>query len=421
MCGIAGFIGHSSHPEVSYELITGLFDYCETRGTDASGYYAVERQTGNIFYHKCPERSSEFIKSDIWEGLGGHDFDLMMVHARGASSGVGTPKINSNNHPFVSEDRTIALIHNGRIPDSEYKSLKTKYEVKTRCDSEILLRIFEAGALADDFSEFQEVVPETFDNQITHRLMGLKEIWSQVVRGAMAVGISERLSQHDRRLWLFRNRERPMWAIDLRRDLGQIFFASTIDIWKGAVFYSPTFQKLCRNKVKMINLPTEEIWALRISEDQPVVQDKGVLKFGVESHGFSSFEYEGKPIPIQSGEPLVPTFSFLDEEEDPIEPDESMKAICQPSEYDRTWLQEALGEHDDAADAFDEDPNTEISDNIDEVDNTITSIQQLLEEIGINAHNKNMESSLTVSQHNDIVASLEQIETDLQGTLQMLE
>jgi predicted glutamine amidotransferase len=71
------------------------------------------------------------------------ELDMLLVHARGASHGVGSPDDNKNNHPFVSNCKTVGLVHNGRIPDNEYRSLIKKYQVESSCDSELFLRIFE--------------------------------------------------------------------------------------------------------------------------------------------------------------------------------------------------------------------------------------------------------------------------------------
>jgi hypothetical protein len=213
-----------------------------------------------------------------------------LCHARGASTGVGAPSVNKNNHPFLSPNKMTALIHNGRIPDSEYDTLTKKYETHSHCDSEIILRIFEAREKQtkdDDLSVF-----DNGDEQISDRLRGLRNVWSNVVKGHMAVAIAERIDVTNRRLWLFRNTHRPLWLIDLRKYMGQIFFCSTPEIWRNA--FNKTnlaSQYLKGKKIKMIELPTEEIWVLRVSKEQPVVEDSSLRKFEVHPKGFVSNEF----------------------------------------------------------------------------------------------------------------------------------
>jgi len=70
MCGIAGYIGHSKRPKLSFKLITSIFDHLEIRGTDASGVWGTEfGEDGRIIYHKEPIRSSEFIRKPFWYKL----------------------------------------------------------------------------------------------------------------------------------------------------------------------------------------------------------------------------------------------------------------------------------------------------------------------------------------------------------------
>jgi glucosamine--fructose-6-phosphate aminotransferase (isomerizing) len=237
MCGLAGFIGYSKKPFLSHLLISKLFEKSEKRGTDAAGFWAAEKGDGKIFYCKEPSPSSQFIKNNSYQEALKHNLDLILVHARGASKDVGGPQFNENNHPFVSDDNLISLIHNGRI--EEYDSLKENYKLSGNCDSEILLKIYEY-------------------NQ--KRLNGIKKIFELINEGHMAVAIGEK--HHDERcLWLFRNEYRPLWIIDLVESLNQIFFVSEPSIWLESV-------KECRFKLgyqKIIELPVKETWKIDLS------------------------------------------------------------------------------------------------------------------------------------------------------------
>lgn len=248
MCGIAGFIGVSKKPNFSNQLISKLFEKSEIRGIDAAGFWASQVE-GPIFYHKEPQRSSRFVKNDLWQKALNNNLDLVMVHARGASKGVGAPEFNENNHPFVSKNKLISVVHNGRIEDKEYESIKENFELLSKCDSEVLLRIYEASEKNKD---------KTFD----YRLSGIKDIFSLVKEGHMAVAIGEK-NQDEKTLWLFRNQHRPLWVVDVRESLGQIFFVSEPSIWFSSVDEC-NFKYISKNQ-KIIELPPEEIWMLNIN------------------------------------------------------------------------------------------------------------------------------------------------------------
>jgi hypothetical protein len=248
MCGIAGFVGKSKRPEVTYDIITQVFSGTEARGTDAAGFWGTDVYD-NILYHKEPIRSSELVKSPVWRAVANYELDLLLVHARQASAGVGEPYMNKNNHPFVSTDRTLGLIHNGRIP--EFDTLRRRFQVLSECDSEILLRIIEAGE-----DEGRAGFPSS-------RFVGIKNLFSLINHGHMAVALGEWMEGGARQLWLFRNRHRSLWVIDLRQTLGQVFFCSTPDIWHEAV-------SSCRamSRQKLIEVPAEEVWHFEISREK---------------------------------------------------------------------------------------------------------------------------------------------------------
>ena len=190
--------------------------------------------------------------------------NLLLVHTRHASQGIGTPSINKNNHPFTSTDHTLGFIHNGRIP--EYEALKQRFQVLTECDSEILLRIIEA----DDC-----------------RLQGIKDIFSMSHQGHLAAALGEKLGCQ-RHLWLFRNWHRTLWIVDLREKLGQVFFCSTADIWQAAVPDSGE---------KLTLLPCEEVWFFDLHE---------VKKYPLEM------------IPVQQKPVQGQIITGLDSEEEPL-------------------------------------------------------------------------------------------------------
>lgn len=415
--------------------MTSVFDQLEVRGTDASGIWGTQRDDGKILYHKEPEKASTFINSDVWKSVGEVNPDLLIVHARASSTGVGTAHINKNNHPFASTDRTIGLAHNGRIPDAEYKALRQKYEVNSSCDSEILLRIFEAGEILDD-----DLSSLNLDENIIHRLVGLRNIWSQVVNGQMAVAIGERLEKGHRRLWLFRNRHRPIWLMDLRKTLGLVFFCSTPEIWHRAILSCPEASSIVKTKTKLIELPTEEIWVLSTSPAHPVLENKTLRKFDVRATGFTSFEHKGDEIKILKKEPVAEVITKLDDDEDVIGKksyvneytgyvggygcgyrngtvykDGSWQNQNKKKEDEKEW---DLEDSKDIVKIDDDDDDNVLADKdrIKEIKIIITTIRKNLDKIEKIVKDKKMTTEDGIM----LVDSLEQCNLDMEGSLKLL-
>ncbi len=259
MCGIAGYIGTSKYPSLSFKIATRLFERLESRGTDASGYYGAEGH--NIHYHKQPIKSSAYVKTEPWKKLHDKNCDMLIMHARGASK--GQPEDNRNNHPFLNQDQTLAFIHNGTLTEMEYVHLRKRYEVESACDSEILMRII----LSADGEKSQQKFPNE-KPEIAHRLMGLCDVFSLINHGHMAVAVAEN-TYEEKRLWLFRNQHRPLWIIDAQESLGQIWFCSTPDIWAASV---GTIRELrgvpafSRNKIH--ELLTKEVWLFSLADSE---------------------------------------------------------------------------------------------------------------------------------------------------------
>lgn len=135
---------------------------------------------------------------------------LLLCHARGASR--GDPADNRNNHPFVSLDGKIALIHNGRVLEETYGRMTEAHPTESECDSEVILRALEGRS---DMGE------------------AIQDVWDLLYGSHMAVAVGER-SEEGAGLWLFRNEHRTLCVADVRPVLGQIFFVSTSDIWTEA-------------------------------------------------------------------------------------------------------------------------------------------------------------------------------------------
>ncbi len=287
MCGIAGYIGVSKNSQLTFKLATRLFERLESRGTDASGFYGSEGDT--IHYHKQPLRSAVYVRSDPWKKLHDKRCEMLIMHARGASQGMGAPEDNRNNHPFLNQEQTLALIHNGRITDAEYTALRKKYEVESGCDSEILIRIV-AGADAKKAAEkFPEEKPE-----VALRLMGLKDVFSFINHGHMAAVVAENIPEQ-KCLWLFRNEHRPLWVADTRDSLGQIWFCSTPEIWTAAVNAIPDLRRVPGfSKHKLYDLTPKEVWMFSLEAEQ----DIQYRRFAVSQQAAVPWQHDGTKVHI---------------------------------------------------------------------------------------------------------------------------
>lgn len=249
----------------------------------------------------------------MWLDVSSFNPSLMIVHARGASSGVGIPAINSNNHPFVNSNKSIGLVHNGRIEESEYQALKQKYKVLSDCDSEILLRIFES-AERYSYDEIQEY--SGYENP--HRLAGCRDIFSLINRGHMAVATGERGDQGERMLWLFRNEHRPLWIMDMRESLGQVFFVSEPSIWDDSVYKDGQLRKAFKSQ-NFVELPPEEIWFFKLLESNSCLKFK---RFKVKKSTSKNWEFNEVLSPIYK-ENYFDVVTGLDENDNIIYSEES--------------------------------------------------------------------------------------------------
>lgn len=271
MCGVAGFIGKSKDLSKTKALVTDLFDKTQVRGTDASGYYCIT-ENNNIFYKKQPGPSNLLIDTDDYQSIWESDVVSGIFHCRAASIGVGEPANNINNHPFVSSDRKKAVIHNGLISASEYKTLSENYTLESKCDSEVILRILEEQK--DEIVNFKRFFKST------------KESFFAVVYSC--------LDGNQKKLFLTRNRHRPLFFIDLVDEIGQIFFFSTLEILTHSIWNLRMRGIIFNNMSRIYSLKPYELikfsfdsekglstkWYFAKEEMPP--QNKGVLENKLE-------------------------------------------------------------------------------------------------------------------------------------------
>lgn len=401
MCGIGGYIGQSKNPKVTYELITHIFNYLETRGTDAAGIYGIgSGKNDKIIYHKEAVKASDFIKLPMWERVQSFDPSVLLVHARATSPNGGHAKFNKNNHPFVSADKRIGLVHNGNINEIDF--LKKKYEMASECDSEILLRMYEAPMEEVKIPSIPGTPPE-----VCVRMKGIQDMWSVINRGAMAVAIAERIDQDVRYMFLFRNDKRPLWLADMRDKLGQIFFFSSVDIWFRAI-------KDCKSRQmfenqKLVELPEKQVWYFRIDGEDTSVTEDNFMKFNIE---LKNTYKEWKPedfVKIQPKKVSIPVITELDNEDEKETP--TTKQVYPKS--NKIYRKPQDDNEDDIIESY--------QGTIEDMEAVVSKIEHLLQQINTQVANAAMEGSLTLERYQEVVDSLEQNRIDLEGTFQIVK
>jgi hypothetical protein len=431
MCGIAGFIGVSRNKKLSNLLITELFRHLESRGTDAAGVYATTTD-GKVVYHKEPIKSSEFVKGEFWDKIQKQRFDLMLTHARATSKGGGNAAVNCNNHPFVTADHRIGMVHNGTIEEAEV--LTEQYETNSATDSECLLRIFEHAL---DQPLLEEPGIKDAPDEVKQRLGGIKNIFSYIFRGAMAVAFGERLDEQARRLILFRNEKRPIWIADLRPLLGQIFFFSTPDIWWAALGNNSAIsKKLAYSAQKLIELPSNQIWVMDIDKNNPHLTLDNLWKFKANT-SYSSENFTPNGI-LRPKPPLVKDIEVITD----LGPKDILKTHFQTSQikgligcedeepltinghYTSTTspnvdLDPSLYDEDTVS--FDDSAYEEVPIGCVAHEEICEEIVTLIEKIKTIASNKSMEGSFNAMDYSTLIESLEQAKLDLAGTCKILD
>lgn len=107
MCGIAAFSSPAGAKTNARLLAHHLLTAIESRGSHASGF-AYSLEDGTVGMYKNPTPGSQLSLHEL-----PRDAKTVVMHTRYATQ--GKPEDNRNNHPVVSTDNRIALVHNGVI------------------------------------------------------------------------------------------------------------------------------------------------------------------------------------------------------------------------------------------------------------------------------------------------------------------
>lgn len=139
MCGIFGFVSNEIYNPGEFWQFAGRLAYhTERRGRQATGFAAT--LDGKFITDKKDVGAAEFVRlSRSWRGLRYGSKVALIGHTRAATS--GRPEKNENNHPFTGSRYSIA--HNGGIGAHERVAAALGYNLRSECDSELLLHLLE--------------------------------------------------------------------------------------------------------------------------------------------------------------------------------------------------------------------------------------------------------------------------------------
>jgi predicted glutamine amidotransferase len=270
MCTIAGCAGpidklSSKLRAEHHEFMSCLFTTSELRGRDAAGFWVWRGD--HYVYEKRPTPAEDLIdRSPRWKGLRFNPGSLYLLHTRAATD--GDPNENMNNHPHMGEHSV--MIHNGMIWGHQAIAAQYGLNMKTDCDSEVLLRLAEA---VPDLTEGLKFMYETAD--------------ASGGTDSIATAFVDR--RDPKRILLSRNSGNPCYTYYSTR-FGCTFFVSTEDIFERAL------EMLYKTKSpKVIGAKSESIstnWLYSLYDDGTVEKQFLVSPHRTYGH-FGSFRNYG--------------------------------------------------------------------------------------------------------------------------------
>lgn len=133
MCGIVGYIG----PRDAYPILINGLKRLEYRGYDSAGIAIMD---GDLKLYKNHGKVADLEQYVQGKDLSG---DVGIAHTRWATHGEPN---QVNAHPHYSQDKQLALIHNGIIEN--YSSLREElinrgHKFKSETDTEVLVHLIE--------------------------------------------------------------------------------------------------------------------------------------------------------------------------------------------------------------------------------------------------------------------------------------
>ena len=137
MCGIVGYVGNKSAPDV---LLGGL-KRLEYRGYDSAGIAVVDHGSLHILKDKGKVRQLEQSVYAKWDEEFLRHVHVGISHTRWATHGSPTAE---NAHPHTDQSGRLAMVHNGIIEN--YAALRQQLAIKghrflSQTDSEVLIHL----------------------------------------------------------------------------------------------------------------------------------------------------------------------------------------------------------------------------------------------------------------------------------------
>jgi glucosamine--fructose-6-phosphate aminotransferase (isomerizing) len=131
MCGIIAFIGSRQ----AFAILKKGLSRLEYRGYDSAGICVYEEETGKLLLIKKAGKVKNLEMSQPLQGT------LGIAHTRWATHGGPT---DANSHPHLTEDCSIAVVHNGII--TNYDTLKKQlleagYKFSSDTDTEVIVHL----------------------------------------------------------------------------------------------------------------------------------------------------------------------------------------------------------------------------------------------------------------------------------------
>ena len=150
MCGILGGITPGMSPEERAEFLWRALLNTQSRGKDATGVaWHTEDRAPVVF--KAGEAADKFVNSPTFDMI---EKELPMTfigHCRASTQ--GSEKENVNNHPVVSKQTGLILVHNGVVRDEAWRQTDPDGSHPFRfaapdgeVDTEIIMRLIETLA-----------------------------------------------------------------------------------------------------------------------------------------------------------------------------------------------------------------------------------------------------------------------------------
>jgi asparagine synthase (glutamine-hydrolysing) len=198
MCGIVGIV--SKDEDDSVPLLHKMLESIKHRGPDGAGVVA----------------SNDVCRGDTLDELDWHNLhgSRAMGHSRLAVVGG-----SHGQQPFVSDDGTLVLMHNGEIYNYRKlrKQLKSGHNFLTQTDSEVLVHLLSEKYDGDLFKAVSNIVPQ-LDGVYALAVSDGKDI----VIARDLIGVKQLYWVEDDTCFAFASEKKALWSIDLRDEIHRL-------------------------------------------------------------------------------------------------------------------------------------------------------------------------------------------------------